>query len=92
MLSKVEDLWCTRRNGCLGSDLPTNVPYKDKYYIKKFGVEEDEFDELQHMVAYEYLRGVDWVYRYYHSGCTDFSWYYPFHYPPFSSEFALTTF
>ena len=91
MLSKVEDLWCKKRNGCLGEDIPTNEPYKDKYYMKKFGVYLEDLSELKQKLADEYLKGVDWVYRYYHSGCNDFSWFYPFHYPPFSSEFSRCT-
>merc|ERR1719355_441472 len=29
-----------------------------------------------------FLQGVDWILRYYHTGCKSWSWYYPAHYPP----------
>jgi 5'-3' exonuclease len=40
-LALLEDEWCVRRNGCLGSEIPTTKPgYKEVFYKAKMMVED----------------------------------------------------
>lgn len=60
--------------------------WKARYYGSKY-VERDirqggGLDELYK----QYVRGLDWVLRYYYAGCRSWSWYFPFHYAPFASD------
>ncbi|KAH7727156.1 5'-3' exoribonuclease 2-like protein [Aphelenchoides avenae] len=60
--------------------------WKDRYYQANFGVSANDV-EFRHKVAHAYVEGIVWTYRYYTRGCPSWSWYYPYHYAPFASDF-----
>ena len=71
-----------------GEDLEA---YKNDYYRSKFAAEEyasPANGDIKSRVAYEYLRGLEWVVQYYTKGICSWQWVYPFHYSPFPSELA----
>lgn len=70
--------------------------YRDKYYAQKFGwtcsaKTRSQFEKRVRVCCAEYLRGMQWVMRYYTKGCPSWSWYYPYHYAPLLQDLALST-
>jgi 5'-3' exoribonuclease 2 len=61
--------------------------YEDRYYVQKFGVKEDDI-AFRHEVGRAYAEGLCWVLAYYMQGCPSWTWYYPYHYAPFASDFV----
>ncbi|XP_053657823.1 5'-3' exoribonuclease 2 homolog [Anopheles marshallii] len=59
--------------------------FKDRYYESKFDVTTQNISFRQ-TVAWEYVRGLCWVLRYYYQGCASWEWYFPYHYAPFASD------
>eukprot|EP00042_Codosiga_hollandica_P059389 m.914248 g.914248 ORF g.914248 m.914248 type:complete len:551 (+) comp60140_c0_seq4:1560-3212(+) len=57
--------------------------FKELYYERKFGS-----DVSAKQVADQYLIGMTWVLKYYMHGCESWSWFYPFYYAPFASDFT----
>lgn len=88
-----------KRNNLISSRARMNLPYdssneyyleyeKDKirYYIEKMGINSEE----QLLVAcQEYIKGLEWVYRYYFHDIPSWEWFYPFHFAPFMADLAL---
>lgn len=60
--------------------------FKDRYYESKFDVMPRNV-QFRQTVAWEYVRGLCWVLRYYYQGCASWEWYFPYHYAPFASDF-----
>ncbi|XP_053669668.1 5'-3' exoribonuclease 2 homolog [Anopheles nili] len=60
--------------------------FKDRYYESKFDVTSLN-TKFRQTVAWEYVRGLCWVLRYYYQGCASWEWYFPYHYAPFASDF-----
>lgn len=58
---------------------------KERYYTSKFGFK-GSFRDIADMVTREYVRGLCWVLAYYYKGCSDWQWFYPFHYAPFAED------
>ena len=54
--------------------------YRTEYYSSKFP------RQTPAEVCHEYLRGMEWVYRYYTTGIPSWTWTYPFFYAPFAKE------
>ncbi|CAF1301675.1 unnamed protein product [Didymodactylos carnosus] len=61
--------------------------WRERYYKNKFNVDKDESDQFRAEVACQYARGLCWVLRYYYHGVPAWDWFYPYHYPPFASDF-----
>lgn len=63
--------------------------YRKEYYKKKF----PEDFQIKN-ICHSYLEGMQWVLSYYIEGVSNWKWYYPFHYAPFSKDLAehITTF
>lgn len=61
--------------------------YEGRYYEQKFHVSPDDI-EFRHKVARHYVEGLCWVLLYYMQGCPSWTWYYPYHYAPFASDFV----
>uniref|UniRef100_A0A4Y0BJ93 5'-3' exoribonuclease n=1 Tax=Anopheles funestus TaxID=62324 RepID=A0A4Y0BJ93_ANOFN len=59
--------------------------FKDRYYESKFDVTSQN-SSFRQTVAWEYVRGLCWVLRYYYQGCASWEWYFPYHYAPFASD------
>ncbi|KAI0238817.1 5'-3' exoribonuclease 2, partial [Massospora cicadina] len=60
--------------------------YEERYYVSKFNAKPDDM-EFRKKVAKSYIEGLTWVLRYYYQGCCSWGWFYPYHYPPFASDF-----
>ncbi|CCW66982.1 unnamed protein product [Phytomonas sp. Hart1] len=69
--------------------------YRDQYYNHKFGWDSDAdrevFESNIRRCCAEYLRGTQWVMRYYTKGCPSWEWYYPFYYAPLLQDLAAFT-
>lgn len=61
--------------------------WKDRYFRSKFDVSADD-TEFRRKVVEKYTEGLCWVLSYYYQGVQDWSWYFPFHYAPFASDFT----
>jgi 5'-3' exoribonuclease 2 len=61
--------------------------WKERYYSKKFKIQKEETSEEKRYVVQSYVEGLMWVMKYYYEGCPSWSWYYQYHYSPFSSDF-----
>ncbi|KAJ1987342.1 5'-3' exoribonuclease 2 [Dimargaris cristalligena] len=61
--------------------------YRERYYRVKFGVEGDDLPAFVAQITKSYIEGLCWVLRYYYSGCPSWTWYFPYHYAPFASDF-----
>ena len=59
--------------------------YREKYYLEKCGLSNLEEDVTE--MCKTYMDGMDWVFKYYVSGCPSFRWYYPYHYAPLFTDF-----
>ncbi|XP_053684707.1 5'-3' exoribonuclease 2 homolog [Sabethes cyaneus] len=64
--------------------------FKDRYYESKFDVMPNNV-KFRQTVAWEYVRGLCWVLKYYYQGCASWEWYFPYHYAPFASDFKGLT-
>ena len=62
--------------------------FKRRYYLKKFHVDIDLEPDFPRRVVQSYIEGLVWVLAYYYQGCASWSWFYPFHYAPFASDFT----
>ncbi|KAI9815636.1 MAG: 5'-3' exoribonuclease 2 [Thelocarpon impressellum] len=61
--------------------------YADRYYENKFKADPKDI-AFRHKVARAYVEGLAWVLLYYFQGCPSWTWYYPYHYAPFASDFV----
>ena len=62
--------------------------FKRRYYLKKFHVDILEEPDFPKRIVHSYIEGLVWVLAYYYQGCASWSWFYPFHYAPFASDFT----
>ena len=63
-----------------------NSDYRNKYYKHYFNVDDDEIEEFVEKIVKHYLIGIKWVMFYYFDKIPDWTWYYPYDYPPFISD------
>lgn len=59
--------------------------WKRRYYETKFKIAEDDV-EGRRKISQAYMEGLVWVLRYYYQGCASWTWYFPYHYAPFSTD------
>ncbi|QLQ82024.1 hypothetical protein HG537_0G02780 [Torulaspora globosa] len=78
------------RSGVFDSDAEVRLyepGYKERYYIAKFNITEQEIEPLRKDLVKHYIEGVSWVLAYYYQGCASWDWFYPYHYAPFAADF-----
>ena len=62
--------------------------WKERYYESKLGIKINDLSARNQIVK-SYTEGLCWVMKYYYQGCPSWKWYYPYHYPPFASDFSF---
>ena len=62
--------------------------WKDRYYKGEFKQRDIRAGGGMDALMQEYVKGLDWILRYYYAGCVSWGWYFPFHYAPFASDLA----
>lgn len=65
-------------------DQPEN--YKENYYIRKFGVEAEDYECFVTNIRKYYIEGLVWNMRYYYQGCCSWKWFFPYYYAPLVSD------
>ena len=63
---------------------PFNYYWEMRYYEKLFDL--DINNAYKQKICTNYLEGLEWVFKYYTSGCIDWRWKYDFHYPPLLND------
>ncbi|KAK3631212.1 5'-3' exoribonuclease 2 [Elasticomyces elasticus] len=61
--------------------------YEGRYYAQKFHVNSSDV-LFRSRVARAYVEGLSWILLYYTQGCPSWTWYYPYHYAPFATDFV----
>ena len=74
----------TYERGCEKYIEPTKPYWKDRYYDALFDIEIDDVRAKQ--ISTNYLEGLEWTFKYYTTGCPDWTWFYKYHYPPLLSD------
>jgi 5'-3' exonuclease len=59
--------------------------WRNRYYTHYF---DKDTQKLRDTLSLEYLRGVNWVTKYYFEGCPSWEWYYPYSHAPFVSDIS----
>ncbi|KNE66638.1 hypothetical protein AMAG_11755 [Allomyces macrogynus ATCC 38327] len=65
--------------------------WKKNYYQAKLEFDVDADPAALKALLCEYIRGLQWVLRYYYDGVASWGWFYPYHYSPHISDFAQLT-
>ncbi|KAG6414727.1 hypothetical protein SASPL_122101 [Salvia splendens] len=65
-----------------------NPGWRQRYYNEKFCADTQiDMESIRKSVVAEYGIGLSWVLLYYFSEVPSFTWFYPYHYGPFASDF-----
>ena len=59
---------------------PFEDGWKERYYQTLLDCEKT--DENAKLISINYIEGLEWTFKYYTSGCPDWSWHYKHNYPP----------
>ena len=70
-------------------DMPKD--YRGRYYYEKFNALVHIDDEFLLHLKQVYMEGLQWCLSYYYRGCVSWSWFYPYHYGPLTSDLADLT-
>ena len=82
-LKKLENIPTQKRNTEKYID-PFNYYWECRYYKKLFDL--DINNAYKQKICINYLEGLEWVFKYYTTGCVDWRWKYKFHYPPLLND------
>jgi len=63
-----------------------NSNYRNNYYKHYFNLNIDEIEDFVKNMVKHYLIGIKWVMFYYFDKIPDWTWFYPYDYPPFISD------
>lgn len=63
---------------------PLEHGWEDRYYRRLFKLERTS--ENVKKISINYLSGLEWVFKYYTSGCSDWKWKYNYNYPPLFTD------
>jgi 5'-3' exonuclease len=64
---------------------PTLNGWEDRYYKTLFGLERKNQAKIKEL-SIKYLEGLEWTFKYYTEGCSDWKWKYGYSYPPLFSD------
>jgi len=65
------------------------VGWHERYYHQKAGLAEGgSIAECSQAMCLAYLEGIEWTMGYYYDTTPSWSWFYPYHYAPFASDFV----
>ena len=60
--------------------------YRNNYYKHYFKLNVEEIEDFVQKMVKHYLMGIKWVLFYYFDKIPDWTWFYPYDYPPFISD------
>ncbi|KAI9217115.1 XRN 5'-3' exonuclease N-terminus-domain-containing protein, partial [Blastocladiella britannica] len=61
--------------------------WKNHYYTTKLEFDDRTNPDALQALMGEYIRGIQWVLRYYYDGVASWGWFFPYHYAPHISDF-----
>ena len=59
--------------------------WRERYYANKLGIGPAD-DGKRRELCVAYVRGLQWVMRYYYQGVPSWTWFFPFHYAPIATD------
>jgi 5'-3' exonuclease len=61
--------------------------WKDRYYNQKFNSNTNTQHQTRRLSVSAFVQGIFWIMAYYYEGVPSWTWFYPYHYAPFASDF-----